>query len=219
MALPGSRLWQRVYLAVAGGAGRSDGTRRGQRPGNQLYRSGWKRPASRYVSSTFYKGPVEQSHYDLVVARALLHHLASPEAGLTPNDWRVEAWRRSSGHRAGHAAGHGCRARVVRKFWEGWFRWAAASGIDYFVGRKVAPLLDSLGLQQDRGGRSNRSVQRRIALGGLSHGNDPGTPFQGGGVGAHYRRAVCGFLCAFPGPALLDQHDQFVMACSGRKPA
>jgi hypothetical protein len=35
---------------------------------------------------------------------------------------------------------------AMRQFWEGWFRWAATAGVDYFVGRKIAPLLDSLGM-------------------------------------------------------------------------
>jgi hypothetical protein len=36
---------------------------------------------------------------------------------------------------------------AMRKFWEGWFRWAASAGVDYFVGRKIAPLLASLGME------------------------------------------------------------------------
>ncbi len=37
---------------------------------------------------------------------------------------------------------------AMRRFWEGWFRWAASAGVDYFVGRKIAPLLASLGMEE-----------------------------------------------------------------------
>ena len=37
---------------------------------------------------------------------------------------------------------------VMRDFWQGFLAWAANHGIDYFIGRRLAPLLASLGLQQ-----------------------------------------------------------------------
>ena len=37
---------------------------------------------------------------------------------------------------------------VMRDFWQGCLAWAANHGIDYFVGRRLAPLLAGLGVQQ-----------------------------------------------------------------------
>ena len=37
---------------------------------------------------------------------------------------------------------------VIRDFWQGFLAWAADHGIDYFVGRRLAPLLAGLGLQE-----------------------------------------------------------------------
>ena len=34
---------------------------------------------------------------------------------------------------------------LVRDFWQGFLAWAADHGIDYFVGRRIAPLLAGLG--------------------------------------------------------------------------
>jgi SAM-dependent methyltransferase len=37
---------------------------------------------------------------------------------------------------------------VMRGFWQGFLAWAADQGIDYFVGRRLAPLLAGLGLER-----------------------------------------------------------------------
>jgi SAM-dependent methyltransferase len=93
------------------------------------------------------QGPVEQAHYDLVVARALLHHLPNPQVALQ----RMMAGLKPGGVllsiEPDMLPAAVAEPESMRKFWEGWFRWAATAGIDYFVGRKIAPLLDSLGLQ------------------------------------------------------------------------
>lgn len=93
------------------------------------------------------QGPVEQAHYDLVVARALLHHLASPEQALRRMMGALKPGGVLLVTEPDMLPATVAEPESLRKFWEGWFRWAAASGIDYFVGRKVAPLLDSLGLR------------------------------------------------------------------------
>ena len=36
----------------------------------------------------------------------------------------------------------------VNTFWQGWLRWSVEAGIDYFIGRKIAVWLDSLGLER-----------------------------------------------------------------------
>jgi SAM-dependent methyltransferase len=53
---------------------------------------------------------LEEGAYDLVTARAILHHLPG----------RTEAI-----------------ARIARRFWQCWLDWAATESIDYFVGRTL----------------------------------------------------------------------------------
>jgi len=96
-------------------------------------------------------GQVELAYYDLVVARALLHHLPDPKLALQ----RMVAALKPGGVllsiEPDMLPATVAEPESMRKFWDGWFRWAASAGIDYFVGRKIAPLLDSLGLQDTAG--------------------------------------------------------------------
>ena len=93
-------------------------------------------------------GEVEQARYDLVVTRALLHHLPAPLAALE----RMIAALKPGGvllvtepdMLPATVAG----PESVRTFWQGWFRWAEASGIDYFVGAKLPEMLDGLGMEE-----------------------------------------------------------------------
>jgi hypothetical protein len=39
----------------------------------------------------------------------------------------------------------------VRGFWDGWLAWSREGGIDYHIGRRLAPLLASLGLTEVSG--------------------------------------------------------------------
>jgi SAM-dependent methyltransferase len=93
------------------------------------------------------QGQVEAASYDLVVARALLHHLPDPKLALQ----RMAAALKPGGVllsiEPDMLPATAAEPESIRKFWEGWFRWAASAGIDYFVGRKTAALLDSVGFQ------------------------------------------------------------------------
>jgi hypothetical protein len=86
--------------------------------------------------------------YDLVCGRAFLH----------PIPRRIEA----RGRLAAAVGPGGCilidepdfhpvlasDSAVMRDFWQGCLAWAADHGIDYYIGRRVAPLLAGLGLQR-----------------------------------------------------------------------
>ena len=39
----------------------------------------------------------------------------------------------------------------IRAFWEGWLAWSRERGIDYYIGRSLAPRLAALGLRQISG--------------------------------------------------------------------
>ena len=94
------------------------------------------------------RGPVEQSTYDLVVARALLHHLVNPKLAM---EWMMSALKPGGVlliTEPDMLPATVAEPGVIRKFWHGWFRWAASAGIDYFIGSKIAPMLDELGAEQ-----------------------------------------------------------------------
>lgn len=83
--------------------------------------------------------------YDLVIARALLHHLPGRTAVLG----RLAAAVRPGGllvleEPDFHPVLDG-DSPALRTFWEGWLAWAASRDIDYFVGRRIAPELVRLG--------------------------------------------------------------------------
>lgn len=85
--------------------------------------------------------------YDLVVARALLHHLPDRDAVIA----RLAAAVRSGGHLVLEEPDfHPVMASdspTQRAFWEGWLAWADRHQIDYFVGRKIPALLTALNFE------------------------------------------------------------------------
>jgi SAM-dependent methyltransferase len=86
--------------------------------------------------------------YDLVCGRAFLHHIPQRIDVLG----RLAAAVKPGGHILIEEPDfHPVLASdspVIRGFWQGFLAWAANHGIDYFVGRRLAPLLAGLGFQQ-----------------------------------------------------------------------
>jgi SAM-dependent methyltransferase len=96
-------------------------------------------------------GPVDPGGFDLVTARAVLHHVTDVEAAVR--------------NLAASLAPGGAILLIepdflpvsvaeppeVRAFWDGWLAWAIAQGIDYHLGRSLAPRLAALGLEQIAG--------------------------------------------------------------------
>ncbi len=93
-------------------------------------------------------GPIDPGTFDLVTARAVLHHVTDVDAAMRNLV-------------ASLAPGGGilliepdflpvsvAEPPEVRAFWEGWLAWSRDEGIDYHVGRSLAPRLAALGLEQ-----------------------------------------------------------------------
>lgn len=90
------------------------------------------------------------SDHDLVVARAVLHHIpernaviARLAAAVKPGGWMVLEEPDFHPVLATDSA-------TLRDFWEGWLAWSRAQGIDYFVGRRIPPVLVQHGMQDVR---------------------------------------------------------------------
>ncbi len=90
---------------------------------------------------------IEEGSYDLVVARALLHHLTPARRALE----RMVAGLKPRGVFLSIEPDMlPCtitEPESMNLFWQGWLKWSVAAGIDFFIGRKIPVWMDSLGLQ------------------------------------------------------------------------
>jgi SAM-dependent methyltransferase len=96
-------------------------------------------------------GPVEPRDFDLVTARAVLHHLPDPgtaianmAASLRPGGWILLI-------EPDFLPVSVAEPEEAREVWDGWLAWARGRGIDYHVGRSLAPRLATLGLEDVAG--------------------------------------------------------------------
>jgi SAM-dependent methyltransferase len=94
---------------------------------------------------------IEEGCYDLVVARALLHHLTPARKALQR---MVSALKPGGVLLSIEPDMLPCTVTEpdsMRAFWQGWLKWSVEEGIDYFVGREIPAWIDSLGLQEVAG--------------------------------------------------------------------
>jgi SAM-dependent methyltransferase len=91
-------------------------------------------------------GPVEPGDFDLVTARAVLHHVADAEDAVV----NLVASARPGGTvlliEPDFLPVTVSEPAEVRAFWEGWLAWSRGQGIDYFIGRRLPAMLSGLGL-------------------------------------------------------------------------
>jgi SAM-dependent methyltransferase len=96
-------------------------------------------------------GPVDPGGFDLVTARAVLHHVADVDAALR----NLVASMAPGGSilliEPDFLPVSAAEPSEVRAFWDGWLAWSRGQGIDYHVGRKLAPGLAALGLEEVAG--------------------------------------------------------------------
>ena len=96
-------------------------------------------------------GPVEPGTFDLVTARAVLHHVADAEKANT----NLAASLRPGGAilliEPDFLPVTISEPPEVHAFWSGWLAWSREQGIDYQIGRTLAPRLAALGLERISG--------------------------------------------------------------------
>jgi len=96
-------------------------------------------------------GPVERCAFDLVTARAVLHHIKDVDAAIM----NLAASLRPGGAllliEPDFLPVSVAEPPEVRAFWDGWLAWSRERGIDYYIGRGLAPRLASLGLTEVSG--------------------------------------------------------------------
>jgi SAM-dependent methyltransferase len=96
-------------------------------------------------------GPVDPGGFDLVTARAVLHHLADPELAIANLVASVAQGGAILLIEPDFLPVSVAGPPPIRKFWDGWLAWAGDQGIDYHVGRSLAPRLAALGLERIEG--------------------------------------------------------------------
>jgi SAM-dependent methyltransferase len=93
-------------------------------------------------------GPVEPGGFDLVTARAVLHHVVDAQAAIS----NLVASARSGGWilliEPDFLPVTIAEPTRVRTFWEGWLAWSRERGIDYLIGRRLPSILAGMGLEQ-----------------------------------------------------------------------
>ncbi len=94
---------------------------------------------------------LEEGSYDFVVARALLHHLASPRRALARMTGALKTGGVLLSIEPDMLPCTVAEPDSMRGFWEGWLKWSHDAGIDYFIGRKIPAWLDSLVLHNVAG--------------------------------------------------------------------
>jgi SAM-dependent methyltransferase len=110
-----------------------------------------KKPCLEVRRIDVFNDAIEAGAYDLVVARALLHHLTPARKALAN---MVAALKPGGVLLSIEPDMLPCTVtepESIRTFWQGWLSWSAQAGIDYFIGRKIPAWLDSLGLEQVAG--------------------------------------------------------------------
>lgn len=108
-------------------------------------------------------GPIEPGGFDLVTARAVLHHVADAETAIA----NLVASLRPGGAvlliEPDFLPVTIVQPSEVRAFWSGWLSWSRHRGIDYQIGRTLAPRLAALGLEQI-GGTAETAIYNGTSL-------------------------------------------------------
>lgn len=96
-------------------------------------------------------GPVDPGDFDLVTARAILHHVADPDLAIANLVESVAPGGAILLIEPDFLPVSVAGPAPVKAFWDGWLAWSREQGIDYHVGRSLAPRLAALGLEQIEG--------------------------------------------------------------------
>jgi SAM-dependent methyltransferase len=92
-------------------------------------------------------GPVAPADFDLVTARAVLHHVADAQTAV---ENLVASARRGGAIlliEPDFLPVSMSEPPAVRVFWDGWLAWSREHGIDYFIGRSLPAALTRLGVR------------------------------------------------------------------------
>lgn len=95
--------------------------------------------------------PIEPGAFDLVVARAVLHHLPSARQVLAHMIAALKPGGVLLSIEPDFLPATVAEPESMRRFWQAWLQWSVEVNIDYFIGRRIPGWMDSLGLSDVRG--------------------------------------------------------------------
>jgi SAM-dependent methyltransferase len=110
-----------------------------------------REPNLQLRQSDIVAGPVEPGTFDLVTARAVLHHVQNAEAAIANMVGSLRPGGALLLIEPDFLPVSIAEPLDVRAFWDGWLTWAHERGINYMIGRTLAPRLASLGLTKISG--------------------------------------------------------------------
>ena len=96
-------------------------------------------------------GPIEPGTFDLVTARAVLHHVADVGAAMVNLIASVRPGGALLLIEPDFLPVSIAEPCEVRMFWDGWLTWSRERGIDYQIGRTLAPRCAAMGLTRISG--------------------------------------------------------------------
>jgi len=102
-------------------------------------------------------GPIDPGTFDVVTARAVLHHVADADAAVRN---LVASLKPGGGIlliEPDFLPVSVAEPPEVKAFWDGWLAWSREAGIDYHIGRTLAPRLAALGIE-DLAGTAETAV-------------------------------------------------------------
>lgn len=108
-------------------------------------------PALELRQGDIVAGPIEPGGFDLVTARAVLHHVTDVEAAVRNLVASMAPGAAIVLIEPDFLPVSVAEPPEVRAFWDGWLAWSVEQGIDYHVGRTLAPRLAAAGLEQVAG--------------------------------------------------------------------
>jgi 2-polyprenyl-3-methyl-5-hydroxy-6-metoxy-1,4-benzoquinol methylase len=104
--------------------------------------------------------PVEPGSFDVVTARAVLHHVADAEKAIANLVASLRPGAAILLIEPDFLPVTIAEPQEVGAFWNDWLAWSCDRGIDYQIGRTLAPRLAALGLRQIWWHCRNRNLQR-----------------------------------------------------------
>lgn len=92
-------------------------------------------------------GAVAPGDFDLVTARAVLHHVGDADQAVANLVTSLRPGGAILLIEPDFLPTSIAEPPEVRRFWEGWLAWARENGIDYMIGRRLPAALTGLGLE------------------------------------------------------------------------
>jgi 2-polyprenyl-3-methyl-5-hydroxy-6-metoxy-1,4-benzoquinol methylase len=89
---------------------------------------------------------LEEGAFEVVTARAVLHHITLPEEAIARMLRAIKPGGVFLSIEPDMLPITVAEPDSVRAFWQGWLRWSASVGVDYFIGRKLPRILAAHGL-------------------------------------------------------------------------